>query len=143
MSYNYKSFREIEGFFILFYLPSLSLLLKKFISTHKPKTMLPWGQLIPTAISIAEMAGKILSSNKKEKAKTEGDHSFDPASLLKRIETLEKNELKQAELIQQMAQQILGLTKKSKANYTLAAVSLGFSLLVTLLVFLLIFDVLS
>ncbi len=86
--------------------------------------MLPWGQLIPTAISIAEMAGKILSSNKKEKAKTEGDHSFDPASLLKRIETLEKNELKQAELIQQMAEQILVLTKKSKTNYTLALVGI-------------------
>ena len=95
--------------------------------------MLPWPQIISGAISIAEMAGKILSSNKKEKAKTEGDTNLEPANLLKRIETLENNELKQAELVQQMAQQILVLTKKSKTNYTLAVISLGFSLLTIIL----------
>lgn len=91
--------------------------------------MLPWGQLIPTAISLAEMAGKILSTNRKQKAKTERDHNFDPAALLKRIETLENNELKQAELIQQMAQQNLLLIKKAENGFRLSVVSICIAVL--------------
>ncbi len=86
--------------------------------------LIPWAQLIPHAISLAEMAGGILSSNKKEKAKAATNPSLDPASLLIRIEVLENNELKQAELIQQMAEQNLVLIKKAESNYRLAIVGI-------------------
>ncbi|MDN3723766.1 hypothetical protein QRD02_05185 [Aequorivita sp. SDUM287046] len=102
--------------------------------------MIPWAQLIPHAFSVAEMAGRILSSNKKEKAKTENNHSFDPESLLARIEILENNEIKQAELIQQMAQQNLTLIKKAESNYRLAIVGTcigAFSIVLSLLFILL------
>lgn len=88
-----------------------------------------WAQLIPHAISLVEMAGGILSSNKKEKAKIEKNPSLDPASLLSRIEILENNEVKQAELIQQMAQQNLTLIKKAEKNYKLAIIGICISLL--------------
>jgi|SRR5690606_3736482 len=91
--------------------------------------MIPWAQLIPHAFSLAEMAGRILSSNKKEKAKTQNTHNYDPASLLARIEVLENNELKQAELIQQMAQQNLTLIKKAESNYRIAIIGVWTSIL--------------
>jgi hypothetical protein len=91
--------------------------------------MIPWAQLIPTAISLVEMAGGILSSNRKEKAKAANNSSHDAASLLSRIEILENNELKQAELIQQMAQQNLTLIKKAENNYRLAVIGICASLL--------------
>ncbi len=100
--------------------------------------LIPWAQLIPHAISLAEMAGGILSSNKKEKAKTASNPSFDVASLLIRIEVLENNELKQAELIQQMTQQNLTLIKKAKNNYRLALIGISASL-VSIALFLVIF----
>lgn len=101
--------------------------------------MIPWAQLIPTAISLVEMAGSILSSNKKEKVKTENNHSSDLASLLSRIEILENNELKQAELIQQMAQQNLTLIKKAESNYKLAIIGICISLFSVALFFVLFF----
>ncbi len=101
--------------------------------------VIPWARLLPTAISLVEMAGSVLSSNKKEKAKTENNHSFDPASLLKRIEVLENSELKQAELIQQMAQQNLTLIKKAESNYWLAIIGISASLLSIVLFFVLFF----
>lgn len=88
-----------------------------------------WAQLIPHAISLVEMAGGILSSNKKEKAKTEENPSLDPASLLSRIEILENNEVKQADLIQQMAQQNLTLIKQAEKNYKFAIIGICISLL--------------
>lgn len=88
-----------------------------------------WAQLIPHAISLVEMAEGILSSNKKEKAKIQKNPSLDPASLLSRIEILENNEVKQAELIQQMAQQNLTLIKKAEKNYKLAIIGICISLL--------------
>lgn len=91
--------------------------------------LIPWAQLIPHAISLAEMAGGILSSNKKQKAKAASNPSFDPASLLTRIEVLENNELKQAELIQQMAEQNIALIKKAESNYKLAIIGICASLL--------------
>ena len=91
--------------------------------------LIPWAQLIPHAISLAEMAGGILSSNKKEKAKAANYPSFDVASLLSRIEVLENNELKQAELIKQMAEQNLTLIKKAESNYRLAIIGICFSIL--------------
>ena len=91
--------------------------------------LIPWAQLIPHAISLAEMAGGILSSNKKEKAKAEKNPSFDVVGLLSRIEVLENNEMKQAQLIQQMAQQNLSLIKKAEINYRLAIIRICASLL--------------
>lgn len=82
--------------------------------------MLPWLKLLPQAISIVEMAGSALSSNKKERAKADKNPSLDPVSLLKRIEVLENNEVIQAELIKQIAQQNLTLIKKAENNYKLA-----------------------
>lgn len=96
-----------------------------------------WTNLIPHAISLVEMAGSILSSNKKEKAKADQDPSHDPASLLRRIEVLEGNEVKQAELIQQMAQQNLALVKKAESNYRMAIVGIcmgAFSIVLSILV---------
>lgn len=98
-----------------------------------------WTHLIPHAISLAETAGRILSSNKKQKEKTKIDPSLDPASLLKRIETLENNELKQAELIQQMAQQNIELIRKSESNYRLAIIALCTSIFSVILFFILLF----
>ena len=102
---------------------------------------IPWAQLIPHAISLAETAGRILSSNKKQKEKTEIDPSLDPASLLRRIEVLEKNELKQAELIEQMAQQNISLIQKAESNYrmALAGICMGaFSIVLSVVVIFLI-----
>lgn len=101
--------------------------------------MIPWAQLIPHAISLAEMAGGILSSNKKEKAKAAINPSLDPASLLKRIEILENNEVKQAELIQQMAEQNLALIKKAESNYKLAIIGICISIFSIVLFFILFF----
>ena len=100
---------------------------------------IPWTQLIPHAISLVEMAGGILSSNKKEKVKTEKNLSFDPEILLNRIEALENNEVKQAELIQQMAQQNLTLIKKAKKNYKFAIIGICISLFSIILFFVLFF----
>lgn len=96
-----------------------------------------WAQLIPHAISLVEMAGGLLSSNKKEKAKTANNHSFDPIDLLNRIEVLENNELKQAEFIQQIAQQNLTLIKKAESSYRLALISICASILSIALYFML------
>lgn len=98
-----------------------------------------WAQLIPHAISLAEMAGGILSSNKKEKAKAASNPSLDPASLLGRIEVLENNEVKQAELIQQMAQQNIALIKKAESNYKLAIIAICISIFSIVLFFILFF----
>lgn len=98
-----------------------------------------WAQLIPHAISLVEMAGDMLSSNKKKKAKTEMNPSLDPTSLLSRIEVLENNEVKQADLIQQMAQQNLTLIKKAESNYRLAIIGMFTSILALVLFFVLFF----
>lgn len=96
--------------------------------------MLPWLKLIPQAISLVEMAGNVLSSNKKLRAKAEKNSSLEPEILLKRIENLEKNEVKQAELIQQMAQQNLILIKKAESNYKLSLVGIGISIISVILI---------
>jgi len=98
-----------------------------------------WAQLIPHAISLAEMAGRALTSNKKEKAKAESNPSHDPASLLNRIEALENNEVKQAELIQQMAQQNIMLIKNAENNYRLAIIAVSASIVSIVLFFILFF----
>lgn len=101
--------------------------------------MIPWTKLIPTAVALVELTGGLLSSNKKEKAKLTSTDHLDSASLLKRIETLENNELKQAEVIQQMAKQNLTLIKRAEKNYKLAIASISLSLITLILVFLLFF----
>ncbi|SRX55738.1 hypothetical protein [Aequorivita sp. CIP111184] len=101
--------------------------------------ILPWAKLIPTAISIVEMAGSVLSSNQKAKARLAKINDFDPESLSKRIEVLESNELKQAELIQQMAQQNLTLIKKAENNYKLAILGFIIALISIVLFFILFF----
>ncbi len=88
-----------------------------------------WLKLIPQAISLVELAGKILASNKKEKQKADNNLDLEPANLLKRIELLENNEVQQAELIQQMAQQNLTLIKRAEGNYKLALIAIGLSIL--------------
>ncbi len=91
--------------------------------------LIPWTKLIPTAVTLVEMTGSLLSSNKKEKAKLLNENNVDSESLLKRIEILENNELHQAEIIQQMAQQNLALIKKAEKNYGLAVIGISISLL--------------
>ena len=101
--------------------------------------ILPWAKLIPTAISLVEMTGSLLSSNKKQKAKLLNTHNFDPESLLKRIEILENNELKQAAIIQQMAEQNLTLIKKAENNYRLTIIGISISTLSIILFLVFIF----
>lgn len=101
--------------------------------------MIPWTKLIPTAVTLVEMTGSLLSSNKKEQAQLVNNQNYDPTSLLKRIEILENNELKRAELIQQMAQQNLTLIKKAENNYRLAIIGITISLGSLILVFALFF----
>lgn len=91
--------------------------------------LIPWVKLLPTAITLVEMAGGVLSSNKKENLKRKNDNSFDPAILLKRIEVLESSELKQANLIKQLAQQNLTLIKKVESNYSLAIIGIVLALM--------------
>ncbi len=98
-----------------------------------------WAQLIPHAISLAELAGGILSSNKKAKAKAASNPSLDTASLLSRIEVLENNEIKQAELMQQMAQQNIALIQKAEKNYQLAIIGICTSIFSIVLFFILFF----
>ncbi len=92
-----------------------------------------WIKLIPQAISLVEMASRVLASNKKHKQKAEDNKSIDPAILLKRIEVLENNEVQQAELIQQMAQQNLTLIKKAESNYKLALTAVYLSIFLVIL----------
>lgn len=101
--------------------------------------LLPLAKLLPTAISLVEIAGKILSSNKKKISKTENTNLLNPPNLLERIQVLEENELKQAELIQQMALQNLALTKKAESNYRFAIISLVTSSISIILIFILYF----
>jgi hypothetical protein len=103
-----KAFEKSRAFFLWGWADLCYLYYLKF----QKKMAIPWAQLIPHAISLAEMAGGILSSNKKAKATSENNPNFDATSLMKRIEVLENNELKQAELIQQMAQQNVALIEK-------------------------------
>jgi len=96
--------------------------------------MLPWLKLIPQAISLVEMAGNVLSSNKKRNALAENNTSLKPEILLKRIEILENNEVKQAELIQQMAQQNLVLIKKAESSYNLSIIGICVSIISVILI---------
>lgn len=100
--------------------------------------MILWTKLIPTAVALVEMTGGLLSSNKKQKAKLADTDYLDSKSLLKRIEVLENNELNQAEVIQQMAQQNLTLIKKAQKNYKLAITGVIISL-ISLILFLVLF----
>lgn len=97
--------------------------------------MIPWTKLIPTAVALVEMTGGLLSSNKKEKVKIANTDYLDSASLLKRIELLENNELKQAEIIQKMAKQNLTLVKKAENNYRIAITCIIISLVSLILIF--------
>ena len=99
--------------------------------------ILPWTKLIPTAVALVEMTGSLLSSNKKQKAKLLNEQNDDAISLMKRIEILENNELKQAEVIQQMAKQNLALIKKAENNYRLAVTGITISILSVILLFVL------
>ena len=101
--------------------------------------MIPWTKLIPTAVALVQMTGGLLSSNKKQKTKLANTDYLDSTSLLKRIEILENNALKQAEVIQQMAKQNLALIKKAKKNYKLAITGISISLISLILVFVLFF----
>ncbi|MCZ4318332.1 hypothetical protein O4H26_04955 [Aequorivita viscosa] len=99
--------------------------------------ILPWAKLIPTAISLVEVAGSVLSSNQKEKARLAKINDFDMETLAKRIEVLESNELKQAELIKEMAQQNLILIKNAENNYKLAIIGFITALIAIVLLFIL------
>ena len=101
--------------------------------------MIPWIKLIPTAVSLVEVTSGLLSSNKKQKEKLANNDNLDSSSLLKRIEILENNELKQAEVIQQMAKQNLILIKKVEKNSKLAVTGFILSFAAIILFFVLFF----
>lgn len=96
--------------------------------------MLPWLKLIPQAISLVEMAGSALSSNKKIKLQAKNSSSLEPEILLKRIEVLESNEVKQAELIKQMAQQNLLLIKKAESSHKRSLIGIWISIISVILI---------
>jgi hypothetical protein len=93
--------------------------------------MLPWGQILSAGLSIADIARGIYKSTKKSK-----ESSSESLSL--RVDQLENNLVKQAELLTQMADQNQQLIKKVRIYFYIAIGSIIFSiisLITTLIIF--------
>jgi len=80
-----------------------------------------WGTLFSAGLSIAEIAKDIYSNfaKKKNEANQSKAEESTLSALEKRITSLENNELRQSELILQMANQIKTLTGKLRTAYHL------------------------
>lgn len=85
--------------------------------------MAPWWKLITNGAAIAEVAKQIFNTINKAKASAPPP-TGDIRDLLFRIDYLEKNELKQAELIKKMAEQMNEMSSKIKTANILAIISL-------------------
>lgn len=90
--------------------------------------MLPWSQIIGAGFVLADVAREIYNSTKKNKEKGS------TAELNQRIELLEINQLKQAELLSQMAEQNKILLKQVRSNFLIAVVALVASLICLVLI---------
>lgn len=85
--------------------------------------MLPWGQIISAGFTIADVARGIYNSTKKNKEKG------GTIELHQRVELLETTQLKQAELITQMAEQNKLLVKQVRGYFILTIFALIISLI--------------
>jgi hypothetical protein len=82
-----------------------------------------WWKLISNGATIAELAKTIFNTVSKDKA-TAPPPSNDIRDLLYRLDYLEKNEVKQAELIKRMAEQMNDMSSKIKTANILAIISI-------------------
>jgi hypothetical protein len=81
-----------------------------------------WWKLITNGATIAELARQIYNTLAKDKASSPPP-SGDFRDLYQRLDFLEKNEIRQAELIKRMAEQMSELSTKAKNANTLAIIS--------------------
>ncbi len=84
-----------------------------------------WWNIISNGAVIADIAKQIYTSIKTEKTKasTGGPKDNNIDTLLLRIDYLEKNEIRQADLIKQMAENTNAIAKKAQNAYILAIIS--------------------
>jgi hypothetical protein len=78
----------------------------------------PWLQIVQLVPSIVEVSRDLLKSARRMPAATNAAQLTQPQgedALLARLQMLEENERRQAELISQMAQQLDGLTRAATA----------------------------
>ncbi|HEY8539232.1 MAG TPA: hypothetical protein VIL28_10220 [Steroidobacteraceae bacterium] len=68
----------------------------------------PWLQIVQLVPSIVEVSRELLKKNKRT---AEQDAPQTPSDVVARIQSLEENERRQAELISQMAEQLANMTK--------------------------------
>jgi hypothetical protein len=91
---------------------------------HINKIKMPaWWKIITNGATIAEVARQIYNTLTKDKASAPSS-SGDFRDLYQRLEFLEKNEIRQAELIKRMAEQMNELSTKAKNASTLAIISI-------------------
>jgi hypothetical protein len=72
---------------------------------------IPWKTILPYVPAVVETAKELLRSASKSKSADLATADASPQNLLQRIEHLETNERKQAELIERMAEQQQQLTE--------------------------------
>jgi hypothetical protein len=68
----------------------------------------PWLQIVQLVPSIVEVSRELLKKNKRT---AEQGVPQTPSEVIARIESLEENERRQAELVSQMAEQLANMTK--------------------------------
>ncbi|HYG38786.1 MAG TPA: hypothetical protein VD908_09210 [Cytophagales bacterium] len=94
-----------------------------------------WWKLISNGATIVDLARQVYTTLNKDKAAS-APNSTDVHDVMNRINYLEKNEIRQAELIKRMAEQINALTSKIRTatilaiiSSIIAAISIGWQLL--------------
>jgi hypothetical protein len=71
----------------------------------------PWLQIVQLVPSIVEVSRELLKRTKRLPEPGEAPVPRDPEELVQRVLMLEENERRQAELVNQMAQQMANLTR--------------------------------
>ena len=100
-------------------------------------TKIPWKQVIPATIAIAEIARKIYDTLKKHAKSSKSqkkDTKISITDLSNRIKTLENNEVEQAELISKMADQIEVLSNSFRVIGARLTITLFISIAAVVLV---------
>lgn len=82
-----------------------------------------WWNLIANGATIADLARQVFNALNKDKAAS-SPNSLDIRDVVNRINNLEKNEIRQAELIKRMAEQIQALSSKVQTATILAIISM-------------------
>ncbi|CAN5165537.1 hypothetical protein BH23BAC1_BH23BAC1_40490 [soil metagenome] len=86
--------------------------------------MIPWIKLLTTGANVAEIAREIYVTVKRNKKEITGTNDPSISDLYIKIQLLEDNELKQASLITQMAEQQRILTNRLLVLYIISISSL-------------------